>query len=189
VGGKRRSLRLAIAWLGYLLAATYPADGQQTTPASRVSTQSWFGCQRPADPHRRQTGRNDQDFDLDETLARGWNDIRRTMERIGITPTASYVGALHTNLTGGPDQIWSYAGQMSESTDKPLTVTAEVAGSSPVVPAILFNTLENGSPFVPAVLSFCARPLFPLADSPLPSGTERGIRSIHGFPDSVSLPD
>jgi hypothetical protein len=35
------------------------------------------------------------------------------MQRIGITPTASYVGVLQTNATGGRDQVWSYAGQLS----------------------------------------------------------------------------
>ena len=34
-------------------------------------------------------------------------------QRIGITPTASYVGALQTNVTGGRDQVWSYAGLLS----------------------------------------------------------------------------
>ena len=35
------------------------------------------------------------------------------MQRIGITPTASYVGALQTNVAGGDDQVWSYVGQLS----------------------------------------------------------------------------
>jgi carbohydrate-selective porin OprB len=113
VARNRRMLLLAITCVGYLLASSYPVNAQQTTPPPQVSTPPPFGCQRPADPRRRQTNCNDQDFDLDETLARGWNDVRRTMQRIGITPTASYVGALQTNLTGGPGQIWSYAGQLS----------------------------------------------------------------------------
>src|ERR1700723_1127195 len=103
----------AIACLGAcLLPAFYPAGGQQTTAANPVSTPK-FGCRHAADPHRRQHGCNNEDFDLDETLAGGWNDIRRAAKRIGITPTASYVGALQTNVTGGNDQVWSYAGQLS----------------------------------------------------------------------------
>src|ERR1700735_1210433 len=103
----------AIACLGACLCpAFYPAGGQQTTAANPVSTPK-FGCRHAADPHRRQHGCNNEDFDLDETLAGGWNDVRRAAKRIGITPTASYVGALQTNVTGGHDQVWSYAGQLS----------------------------------------------------------------------------
>ena len=54
-----------------------------------------------------------QDFDWTRHWRGGWNEVRRAMKRIGITPTASYVGALQTNVTGGKDQVWSYAGQLS----------------------------------------------------------------------------
>jgi carbohydrate-selective porin OprB len=103
----------SIAWIGVcLLAGPYCADGQ-TPQTNQVSAQHKFNCHHPADPHRRQLGCNDEDFDWDETLAGGWNDIRRVAKRIGITPTASYVSALQTNVTGGQDQVWSYAGQLS----------------------------------------------------------------------------
>ena len=106
-------LRCAIAWTGAcLLAVSYPAGGQ--TPATnQPSTQTKFGCRHPANPHRRQHGCNDAVFGADEALAGDWNGIRREMQKIGITPTASYVGALQTNLTGSGDQVWSYAGQLS----------------------------------------------------------------------------
>ena len=108
-------LRFAIACLGCLLAAScpYSAEGQQTPTANQVSAQPKLKCRHAADPHRRQYGCNDEDFDWDETLARGWNNVRQVMKRIGLTPTASYVGALQTNVTGGPDQVWSYAGLVS----------------------------------------------------------------------------
>ncbi len=107
-------LRFAIAYVGScLLAAAYPAEGQQTTAANQVSTQPTIKCPHPADPHRRQRGCNDEDFDWDETLAHGWNDIRQEMKRVGIMPTASYTGALQTNVTGGPHNVWSYAGLLS----------------------------------------------------------------------------
>jgi len=109
VAGNRNLLGFAAACLGYVLAVSHCANAQQTT----ATTQAKLKCEHPADPHRRQTGCNDHDFDMDETLARGWNDVRRTLQRIGITPTASYVGALQTNVTGGRDQVWSYAGQLS----------------------------------------------------------------------------
>jgi carbohydrate-selective porin OprB len=107
-------LRRAIGWLGVcLLTGFYPAGGQQTTTPNQVSPAPKFGCRHAADPHRRQHGCNNEDLDLDETLAGGWNDLRRAAKRIGITPTASYVGALQTNATGGQHQVWSYAGQLS----------------------------------------------------------------------------
>jgi carbohydrate-selective porin OprB len=96
-----------------LLAASYPAVAQQTTAANQVSVPPKFGCGHRADPHRRRHGCNDVDFGLDETLGGGWNDIRRAVQRAGITPTASYIGALQTNVTGGQDQVWSYAGLFS----------------------------------------------------------------------------
>lgn len=113
-------LRFAIVCIGLsLLAAPYPANAQQTTGANQASTQPKFGCQHPANPRRRQHGCNDAVFGTDEALAGDWNGVRRAMQRIGITPTVSYVSALQTNVTGGPDvngkrdQVWSYAGQLS----------------------------------------------------------------------------
>jgi carbohydrate-selective porin OprB len=107
--------RFAIAGVGALslLAAAHPAGCQQTPPPSQTSTDTSFQCQHPADPRRRQSGCNDHEFTLDETLAGGWGKVRQEMQRIGITPTASYVGGLQTNVTGGRDQVWSYAGQLS----------------------------------------------------------------------------
>jgi carbohydrate-selective porin OprB len=106
--------RFAMICLGAcLVAASYRAGGQQTTTANQVSTELKFKCRHPADPHRRHNACDDQDFDWDETLAGGWNDIRRATKRIGITPTASYVSVLQTNVTGGTDQVWDYAGLLS----------------------------------------------------------------------------
>jgi porin len=69
-------------------------------------------CQHPADPLRRHAECIDEDFDLDETLAGAWNGIRQRMREAGITPTMSYTGAFQTNPSGGPHQVWSYAGQL-----------------------------------------------------------------------------
>jgi carbohydrate-selective porin OprB len=102
----------ALAWMAAGLL-TVSAHAQQAPAASPVAAQPKFGCRHPANPHRRQRECNDQEFGLDETLAGGWNDIRREAQHIGISPTASYVGALQTNVSGGRDQVWSYAGQLS----------------------------------------------------------------------------
>src|ERR1700684_4567568 len=109
-----RNAIFVIVWMGAcLLAASYPAPGQQTTTANQVSTPPKFGCRHRADPHRRRHSCDDVDFGLDETLGGGWKEIRRATQRVGITPTASYIGALQTNVTGGHDQVWSYAGLFS----------------------------------------------------------------------------
>jgi porin len=105
--------RFSIVCLGVCLLAGSCCAGGQTPTANQVSTQRTFDCQHPADPHRRQHECNDVDFGWDEVLAGGWNDVRKVMKHVGIVPTASYVGALQTNVTGGEDQVWSYAGQLS----------------------------------------------------------------------------
>ena len=106
-------LRYAIVWMGASLPASpHAAWGQQPAAPAQAPANLKFGC-RAADPHRRPHGCNDVDFGLDETLGGGWNDVRRAAKHIGITPTASYLGALQTNVTGGHDQIWSYAGLLS----------------------------------------------------------------------------
>jgi carbohydrate-selective porin OprB len=53
--------------------------------------------------------------------------------RIGITPTASYVSAAQTNLTGGEHRIWSYAGQLSLGLSADLGELLNVRGLSAYV--------------------------------------------------------
>ena len=52
------------------------------------------------------------------------------MRRWGITPTLSYTGVLQTNATGGPHQVWSYAGQLSAGLDLDLEKSLKVRGMS-----------------------------------------------------------
>ena len=128
--------RFAMVCMGAcLVAASDRARGQQTTTANQVSTQLNFRCRHPADPHRRHHACDDQDFDWDETLAGGWNDIRRVMKRVGITPTASYVSVLQTNVTGGKDQVWDYAGQFSFAASADLGELVKITGLSAYVGA------------------------------------------------------
>jgi hypothetical protein len=59
----------AMAWIAvFLLAASCLAHGQ-TNPTNPPPPQFKFGCQQPANPHRRQQECNDAVFGLDETLA------------------------------------------------------------------------------------------------------------------------
>jgi carbohydrate-selective porin OprB len=126
--------RLAIACMGaWLMVMPYGADGQQPTPSSPASAQRSFQCQHPADPHRRQRSCNDVGFDWDETLAGGWNKIRQPLQRIGITPTASYIGAMQTNVTGGKDHVWSYAALLSVAATVDLGELLKIPGLSAYV--------------------------------------------------------
>ncbi len=116
---------------GHLLSCRRTADhhGKPGFDTARIQ------CRHPADPHRRHHACDDQDFDWDETLAGGWNDIRRAAKRIGITPTASYVSVLQTNVTGGKDQVWDYAGQFSFAASADLRELLKIPGLSAYVGA------------------------------------------------------
>jgi carbohydrate-selective porin OprB len=116
-----------------VLAASCFAHGQQTAPSNPPSSQPKFGCGHPANPHRRQQDCNDAVFGLDETLAGGWAPLRRAAQRIGLTPTASYVGAIQTNVTGGEHQVWSYAGQLSIALSADLNELIKAPGLSAYV--------------------------------------------------------
>jgi len=92
-----------------------PHPANQAPAASQNAAETDFRCPRAADPRRRSNGCNQASFEWDQTLtlARGWEHVRKELKLIGITPTASYVGALQTNVTGGQDHVWSYAGQFT----------------------------------------------------------------------------
>jgi carbohydrate-selective porin OprB len=90
-------------------------------------------CQHPADPLRRHADCIDEDFDWDETLAGGWSGIRVRMGKFGVTPTMSYTGALQTNGSGGPHQIWSYAGQLGMGFAVDLRRVLKIPGMSAYV--------------------------------------------------------
>jgi carbohydrate-selective porin OprB len=162
-------LRCAITkvpWLvSCLFIVSYAAHAQQTPAANPVATQPKFNCRHPANPHRRQRDCNDQEFGLDETLAGGWSDIRREAQRIGITPTASYVGALQTNVTGGRDQVWSYAGQLSIAANVDFSELIKTPGLSAYV-GISWGTGSNlaGSLNSPILTSGLYAPTFYLGE-------------------------
>ena len=128
-----------------LAAATLPACAQQTPAPSapqQAPASASFKCPHPADPHRRPRACNNEDFLMDETLAGGWDHVRQVLKRIGITPTASYVGAIQTNVEGGTDQVWSYAGQFSFGASADLEELIDVPGLSAYV-GISWGTGSN----------------------------------------------
>jgi len=123
-------LRFAILGCISGLLVLAPMAAQQSAPAAQSAPEPNFRCPHRADPHRRSCVCNDEDFDWDETLARGWNDIRQVLKHIGITPTASYSSALQTNVTGGQHQVWSYAGQLSFAVSADLNELLKAPGLS-----------------------------------------------------------
>jgi porin len=133
IGEKRGPWLLPTCAVACLLAAATAAGAQQTSTASQAPAERKFDCRHPANPHRRRLGCNDQDFGWDETLAGGWNDIRQVTKRVGILPTASYIGALQTNVTGGRDQVWSYAGLLSFAASADLGELLKAKGLSAYV--------------------------------------------------------
>ena len=106
-------------------SAQSPTQSPPTPPKPRR-----LDCQHPADPHRRHIGCKDEEVDWDETLSKGWNGIRSEMRRLGLTPALSYTGVLQTNATGGPHQIWGYAGQLAGGLDISLEKLLKVRGMS-----------------------------------------------------------
>jgi carbohydrate-selective porin OprB len=134
------------AWLA---TVSHFAVGQQG--ASPVSTLQKLSCHHPANPYRRQCTCNDETFGWDEALAGDWSHLRRAMQRFGITPTASYVGALQTNPTGGHDQVWPYAGQLSFAVTADFGEILKVPGLSAYVGAS-WGTGSNLSSSVNSVI-------------------------------------
>ena len=105
-------------------------SSDQIAPAGAVPPSRRLDCQHPADPHRRHMGCKDEEFDWDETLSQDWTGIRSKMRQVGISPSLSYTGALQTNATGGPHQIWSYAGQVVAGLSVDLEKLLKVPGMS-----------------------------------------------------------
>ncbi len=144
---KRSGSFFAIAFVAILFCILpASASAQQSPPAPLPPTQQGtstvpaapqpnanaadFKCPRVADPHRRSPDCNDQDFPLDETLAGGWDVVRRAMKPLGIRPTASYIGGLQTNATGGSHQVWSYAGLLTLAVNIDLDESLRIPGLS-----------------------------------------------------------
>lgn len=92
-------------------------------------------CPDPANPKRRHTGCKDEHFDWDEVFSRDYYGLRERMRQLGITPTMSYTGALQTNLSGRPHQIWGYAGQLVAGLNVDLEKLLKIPGMSVYVGA------------------------------------------------------
>jgi carbohydrate-selective porin OprB len=110
IGLRESSLACLLCVIG---ATSRAADGPPAPAADIAPLVRNPRCPHSANPHRRPRECNDVEFDWDETLAHGFGDLRKNLQQAGLTPTASYIGALQTNVTGGAYEVWPYAGQLS----------------------------------------------------------------------------
>jgi carbohydrate-selective porin OprB len=109
---------------------TPPPPQQTQTAVSPNAKQRKVNCQHPANPGKRRFGCKDQDFDWDEALTADWYGARAEAKRLGITPSASYYSALQTNMSGGPHQVWGYAGQLTTALDFNFEKLLKIPGMS-----------------------------------------------------------
>jgi porin len=73
-------------------------------------------CPQAADPHRLYFECVGRPFDLfEETLTKDWGGLRTDLDRIGITPVASYTSQLMGNLSGGKSRGFTYTGTLQAS--------------------------------------------------------------------------
>jgi carbohydrate-selective porin OprB len=106
------------------------AQQQASQPRAIAPKPNRLDCKDSANPHRRHTGCNDQDFDWDETVSNSLKGVRSHMRELGISPTVSYVGALQTNVTGETHQTWAYAGQLVGGLGVDFGKLLKITGSS-----------------------------------------------------------
>jgi porin len=82
----------------------------QTNPPSSVR------CPSPADPYKSQFECAGGSFDfIDETMTKDWAGLRTDLNRLGITPTASFTMQLMGNPSGGQSRGFTYAGTLQAS--------------------------------------------------------------------------
>jgi len=82
----------------------------QTNPPSSVR------CPSPADPRQLYFECRGRPFDfIEETLTKDWAGFRTELNRLGITPTASYTAQLMGNPGGGQSRGFTYSGTLQAS--------------------------------------------------------------------------
>jgi len=107
-----------------------PSPTQVSHLPASTSKMNRMDCPRSADPHRRHTGCKDEELDWEETLSHDLAGLRSKMWKLGISTSLSYTGLLQTNATGGPHQIWGYAGQLVAGLNVDLGKLLKVKGMS-----------------------------------------------------------
>ena len=93
-----------------LSVGIFTAAHGQTNPPSSVR------CPSPADPYKSQFECAGRSFDfIEETMTKDWAGLRTELNRLGITPTASYTMQLMGNPSGGQSRGFTYAGTLQAS--------------------------------------------------------------------------
>ena len=96
-------------------AAISTAAHAQTNPPSSPpsSTDPSVRCPSPANPHKSYHECAGRPFDfIKDTLTEDWAGFRNELNRLGITPTASYTTQLMGNPSGGQSRGFTYAGTL-----------------------------------------------------------------------------
>ena len=93
-----------------LAAMSSSAVFAQSNPPNQPSS---IRCPSPANPHRAYRECAGRPFEfVEETLTQDWAGFRSDLNRVGITPTASYTVQLMGNPSGGRSRGFTYAGTL-----------------------------------------------------------------------------
>ena len=109
--------------LGFSVVAYGQADAPNSPSAIR--------CRSPANPHKSYRECAGRPFDLiQDTLTEEWAGIRTELNRLGITPTASYAAQFMGNPSGGQSRGFTYAGTLQAAIFWDLDKLAHIPGLS-----------------------------------------------------------
>ena len=98
-----------------LLVLISAAAHAQTNPPSAPPERS-VRCSSPANPHKLYFECVGRQFDfIEHTLTQDWGGFRSELNRLGITPTASYTTQLLGNPSGGQSRGFTYSGTLQAS--------------------------------------------------------------------------
>jgi porin len=100
---------LLLLALSLVMGICAAAHGQTNPPSS-------VRCPSPADPYKSEFECAGGPFDFnEETMTKDWAGVRTELNRLGITPTASYTMQLMGNPSGGQSRGFTYAGTLQAS--------------------------------------------------------------------------
>jgi len=104
-----KCLRRLLVQLFLVLGFFALAQAQETPPSAFSSGR----CLAPTGPHRLHPECLGQHLDFNEaTLTRDWGEVRSGLNRLGITPIASYSAQFMGNPSGGQSRGFTYAGTL-----------------------------------------------------------------------------
>jgi len=111
-------MRPAWAWIATILLLVFlplaaPAEAQNDPPPDRdesVRVTGALRCPTLANPGGFPMECVGRPFDFGETLSRDWQGFRSELNRLGLTPTASYTAQFLGNPSGGQSKGFTYAG-------------------------------------------------------------------------------